>query len=120
MPIFVVVVKRGVDQAKRHIDALPHDSVYGLTDNAWLIHYKGTTRALAEHIKIRNESNITGIAFSIGNYSGRFSTDAWEWLKLHRKMETPDGSVNVLRQNDGVRDCNERSGSRSLVRYSAH
>jgi len=86
MPVFVVIAKRGVDRVKGHIDDLPRESVYQLTDDAWLVDYPGTSRTLAELLKIRGtDENLTGIAFSVGNYSGRFSTDVWEWLGLHSK-----------------------------------
>jgi hypothetical protein len=84
MPVFVVVVKRGAERAEKEISHLPSESVYQLADNAWLIDYTGTTRALAEHLKIRGgDTDISGIAFSVDNYSGKFQTDVWEWLKLH-------------------------------------
>jgi hypothetical protein len=86
MPVFVVVVKRGAERAAKEIDRLPDDTVYQLADNSWLIDYDGTTRTLAENIKVRgDDAGITGIVFLIDSYSGRFATDAWEWLGLHTK-----------------------------------
>lgn len=87
MPVFVVVVKRGIEEVERRISALPDGSTYELTDDAWLVDYEGTTRACAEALGIRGEETerATGIAFPISNWAGRFPTDAWEWLGLHMK-----------------------------------
>jgi hypothetical protein len=84
MPVFVVVVKRGANTVQERIAELPKKSVRALTDDAWLIDYDGTTKECAESMGIRGEeSDASGIAFAVSNYSGRFSTDAWEWLRLH-------------------------------------
>ncbi|WP_423065432.1 hypothetical protein [Devosia sp. CN2-171] len=83
MPVYVVVVKKGKVQVAEQIAALPKDSVYALSDNSWLVDYEATTQAFAEAIKIRTNNDVSAIAFPISNYSGRFPTDVWEWLKLH-------------------------------------
>jgi hypothetical protein len=84
MPVFVVVVRTGIEHAAQQIAALPEQASYQLTDDAWLVDYDGTSRACAEKLKIRGTgSTSTGIVFPISNYSGRFPADAWEWLGLH-------------------------------------
>jgi hypothetical protein len=86
MPVFVVVAKDGASELKERIDALPSDSVYALTGNAWLVSFEGTTRACADKLGIRTGPEaepVTAVAFSISNYSGKFPTDVWEWLGLH-------------------------------------
>lgn len=88
MPVFVVVVRQEAKKVSEHISSLPEGSTYKLTDDAWLVDYDGTTRACAEKLGIRGDDAskvASGIAFPITNYSGRFSTDAWEWLGLHVK-----------------------------------
>jgi hypothetical protein len=84
MPVFIVVARHEIEKTEEHINALPKESVYKLNSSAWLIDYEGTTRALAELLKIRGaDDTASGIVFSIQSYSGRFAKTAWEWLGLH-------------------------------------
>lgn len=85
MPVFVVISKHASEKVREEIRKLPRGSTYELAENAWLVDFEGTTRGLAEAIGIRGRGSeeISGIAFPISNWSGRFTTDVWEWLELH-------------------------------------
>lgn len=84
MPVFVVHVDRNAEEVASRIGQLPEEDSYRLAPNVWMIDHDGTTRALAEKIGIRGEQAVgAGIAFPISNYSGRASSDVWEWLQLH-------------------------------------
>jgi len=89
MPVFVVVVTKGAEAAKRRIATLPENSWYEVKDDTWLIDYPGTSQSLAESLQVRPlGADATGIVFSISNYSGRHKKDIWEWLQLHMTRET--------------------------------
>ncbi len=88
MPVFVVVVRQGNEKVRERIQALPDETVYELTDDAWLVDYDDTTRAVAEKLGVRGDPSKvvgSGIVFPISNYAGRFPTGVWEWLAIHQK-----------------------------------
>lgn len=86
MPTFVVVVQKGRDAVAERMREFDEEKVFALTQDSWLVSYEGTTQNCAEHLHIRGEKadleNNTGVVFKISNYSGRFNTNVWEWLKL--------------------------------------
>jgi hypothetical protein len=59
-----------------------------LTADTWLVAYEGTTKSLAEKLGIRSGEVGTGVVFPISNYSGRASSDTWEWLGLNVTRDT--------------------------------
>ena len=86
MPVFVIVAEANERTLSERIrETFPEAARYRLTTNAWLVDYEGTTRALSEALGMRSASpdRITAIAFPISNWSGFFTNDVWEWLKLH-------------------------------------
>jgi hypothetical protein len=84
MPVFIVVSTRK-NKAPSVAAAIQRENLkhYELKDDAWLVSYKGTTRELAELLRIREGETGPGIVCLIENYSGRLPRDAWEWLRVH-------------------------------------
>jgi hypothetical protein len=80
--IYAVVATRGADDIRLEIEKLPEDSFYGITDDAWLVAYEGTTRQLAERLGIRGGATGAGLVLQADAYSVRASDDLWEWLKV--------------------------------------
>lgn len=89
MQVFVVVATREKEAVAQKLAAtIADENTYVLDDNAWMIAFDGTTRALAEKLDIRQGTgDALGIVFSISNYSGRAAKSAWEWLKVHLPRE---------------------------------
>jgi DNA polymerase III delta prime subunit len=83
MAVFVVVATRNTDAIEEQVkDLVSEDSQFRLREGVWLVDYDGTTRTLAEKLRIRDERPVgSGVVFSIANYSGRTVADVWEWLK---------------------------------------
>jgi hypothetical protein len=81
--IFVVVMTREahaiVEEIKKN--NLSHQAI---KNDAWLVSYSGTTRALSELLKIRSEPHVgNGVVLAVSGYSGRAESAVWEWLKIN-------------------------------------
>lgn len=85
--IFAVIATRETDSVRREIEKFASDAFYQLTSDTWLVSYEGTTRQLAEHLGIRKGLTGAGLVILVGGYSGRASSDVWEWLKVHRSED---------------------------------
>jgi hypothetical protein len=75
--VFAVIATRGAEVQK-----LPEPSYYEIKDDAWLVSYEGTTRQLAERLGIRGGESGSGLVILAAGYSGRASSDVWEWLTV--------------------------------------
>lgn len=87
MQIFAVIAIKGPKTIETALESVAPDDFYALKDDVWLVAFEGTTQQLAEKLGIRDGKNGTGLVAPIGNYSGRASTDLWEWLKVHWPSE---------------------------------
>ena len=83
MPVFIVVVTKGLAEVVEKISRLPPNSIYNVKKDTWLIDYEGTTKEVAEMLGVRTDEASAGLVFPISNYSGRHKRDLWEWLALH-------------------------------------
>ena len=81
--IFVVVATKGADRVRQAVEARPPDTYFEVKFDTWLVFFDGTTRKLAEDLGIRNGANGSGLVAPITGYSGRASSDMWEWLKVN-------------------------------------
>jgi hypothetical protein len=81
--VFAVIVTRGAPRVKAEIEKLPDNSYYEIKDDTWFISYYGTSRKLAEQLGIRTGTNGSGVVLLMEAYSGRASSDLWEWLRAH-------------------------------------
>jgi hypothetical protein len=86
MPVFIVVVTKGLAGVGEQISKLPPNSTYSVKKDTWLIDYEGTTKEVAEMLGVRT-GDASGIVFPISNYAGKHKRDIWEWLALHSAKE---------------------------------
>ncbi len=89
MPVFTVIALRDPAKVAANLEEkIEATNRYKLAENAWLVHYDGAIRDLAESIGIRSgESSTAGLCLSVQNYAGRANPDIWEWFKLHWEKE---------------------------------
>jgi hypothetical protein len=80
--MFVVIATRGAERIQAAIEALPLDTYYELKSDTWFVLYEGTTKRLAESLGIRTGTNGSGVVAPISGYSGRASSDFWDWIKV--------------------------------------
>ena len=80
--MFMVVATSGADKVRVAVEKLGAETYYELKSDTWLILFDGTTRKLSEEIGIRNGTNGSGVVAAIAGYSGRASSELWEWLKV--------------------------------------
>jgi hypothetical protein len=87
MQIFVVVAIQKPADVEKELRSVTPERYFELKEGVWLTAYEGTSQQLAEKLKIRTGETGTGVVMPISNYSGRASTDLWEWLKVHWPAE---------------------------------
>lgn len=82
--IFFVAITGGVDAVAGKIrEDFPEEDTFKLADDKWFLVFDGISRELAESLNIRSNPSIgAGIVLPVESYSGRASTQLWEWLKL--------------------------------------
>ena len=81
--IFAVIALKNAPALAAKIRDMELTSL-SLTDDSWLAVYGGTTREFAEALGIRSgEIGVAGLVVPVENYSGRASSDVWEWLKVN-------------------------------------
>jgi hypothetical protein len=80
--MFIVVATKGADQIGRAVEEeFGTNDSYALREDVWLIPFDGTTRQLAERLGIRQGTNGSGLVAPLAGYSGRASSELWEWFK---------------------------------------
>lgn len=87
MQIFVVVAIQKPAAVEKQLQEITPDKYFEVKDGVWLAAYAGTSQQFAEKLKIRSGESGTGLVTPISNYSGRASTDLWEWLKVNWPVE---------------------------------
>ncbi len=85
MATFVIVF---TSENRRNLDELIprkfENRCYQLPLGEWVVAYDGTTRQLAEFLKIPEWSGGGGaIVLNFSGYWGRAPRDVWEWMKQH-------------------------------------
>ena len=80
--IFMIVASNRPEAVRDAIHNLPEGDFFDITHNSWVVSFDGTTRALAEHLGIRQGKTGSGVVAAISGYSGRATGDLWDWFKL--------------------------------------
>lgn len=79
---FVTAHTFGAKVGERIKSFVDEDDLYELPSNEWLVRFEGTAQELAEKAGIRggNDRLGTGLVLPVTTYSGRASTELWDWL----------------------------------------
>ena len=80
--VFVIVATRNAEAIGTRIEGL--DVPYlAFRDDAWLLVFPGTSRELADKLAIRKGESGSALVLAVANYSGRASSDVWEWFRVN-------------------------------------
>lgn len=87
--VFFVAITGGADAVVNRIgEKFPDEDTFKLAKDKWFIVFDGVSRDLAETLSIRSSPSIgAGIVLPVDSYSGRASTQLWEWLKLQMERQ---------------------------------
>jgi hypothetical protein len=87
MQVFVVVAIQKPIDVEENLKVVTPEKYFAVKDGVWLAAFDGTAQQLAEKLEIRSGKAGTGLVTPISNYSGRASSDLWEWLKVNWPAE---------------------------------
>jgi hypothetical protein len=89
MSIFVVVAPEPSSALQAAIDTKFSGQQYRLNSTSWLVSGRGTAKDISDFLGVT--AGLVGNAFitRMDGYFGRYSKDAWEWIKA--KLEEPVG-----------------------------
>jgi hypothetical protein len=80
--IFVIAASKESESLESKFNIM-NAKVFNITPDVWFVAYAGTARDLAESLGIRKGEHGTGVVCPISSYSGRASSDLWEWFKVN-------------------------------------
>ncbi|HRO20801.1 hypothetical protein [Alcaligenes phenolicus] len=87
--IFFIAITANAAQVTERIEKIfQEERRFRLADDKWFVVFDGMSRELAEEIGIRSNPAIgAGVVLPVDSYSGRASTQMWEWLKLNMERQ---------------------------------